>query len=288
MKIMQLQAVGVFFILAGSSVKSFSSELFSLSSENTRCSQRRVSYLQTDADNSLRNLARFITAPLRMSGHDFTIAGAIVGTTALASVTDQPVRNEAQESHSAQMDAAILPWEMYGGGYLPITIAAISYLGGYGFSNSWLRETGRECVMSLTCAAGVTASLKIAIGRERPFLNAGPLDFDPFALTDANRSFPSGHTTAAFALSSVFAARIENPLIAGLCYVPAFLTAAQRVYSDRHWTTDVIAGALIGTTTGLFVVNDSRQHDTGTVKAIPRVAPLFAGGGVGIGLVGSF
>jgi len=284
MKLKLLQMVGSVLLLAGGAEIVVSAEMYELSDENNWCLESRLSAFRMDADNSGRNFTRFITAPLRMNSHSLAIAGALLGTTALAFVSDIPVRHEAQENHSAQLDAAILPWEMYGGGATPFAIAAISYIGGIGISNSWLRETGRECIISLTCATVVTTTLKIALGRERPFLNAGPMDFDPLAYRDENRSFPSGHTTAAFALSSVFAARVNSPLLAGLCYVPAFLTAAQRVYSDRHWTTDVLAGALVGTTTGLFVVNDSRPHEIGDSPALPTITPVFAGGGVGIGL----
>ena len=40
----------------------------------------------------------------------------------------------------------------------------------------------------------------------------------------------------------------------------AALVAASRVYDDKHSTSDVIAGACIGTLSGLIVVRAARRH----------------------------
>lgn len=57
-------------------------------------------------------------------------------------------------------------------------------------------------------------------------------------------SFPSGHTTAAFAVAT--AASHFHPRQAPFWYGGAVLIAASRVQLDRHYTQDVLAGAAIG------------------------------------------
>lgn len=87
--------------------------------------------------------------------------------------------------------------------------------------------------------------LKLAVDRARP-------DIDPLA-GFAGASFPSGHTTAAFAAFAAFAlvlgrgrgARVQAQLL-GLAIGIASAVGMSRVLLGVHWLTDVIAGACLG------------------------------------------
>lgn len=61
-------------------------------------------------------------------------------------------------------------------------------------------------------------------------------------------SFPSGHT--AFAMSGAEMLRLEygqtSPLIPAAGFVVAAVTGFLRIYNDRHWLGDVMAGAAVG------------------------------------------
>jgi hypothetical protein len=145
------------------------------------------------------NLLHFTKAPIGRSGSQYLFAGSILSLTALGLIADQPLRHESLERHSSKLDNFILPCKYYGEVYIPAGIAASLYLGGIGFSNNWLRETGRECMMSIACAGLVSTCLKFIVGRERPYAKEGAFDLDPFSFRHENTSFPSGHTTTAFA-----------------------------------------------------------------------------------------
>lgn len=60
-------------------------------------------------------------------------------------------------------------------------------------------------------------------------------------------SFPSGHAAGAFALFLGLALLRPGVLSGALCFAAAALTAISRVYLGQHFTSDVIAGAVIGT-----------------------------------------
>ena len=64
-------------------------------------------------------------------------------------------------------------------------------------------------------------------------------------------SFPSGHTANAFFLATVIARK--NRYLAIPFYLWAVSTGISRIYLKKHWLTDVIGGAIIGTTIGLIV-----------------------------------
>jgi len=81
-----------------------------------------------------------------------------------------------------------------------------------------------------------TYALKTAVRRERP----GKQNL---------RSFPSGHTSGSFAIATVLY-RIYG-YEAGLpAYTLATITCLQRIHADKHWLSDVLAGALLGTLIG--------------------------------------
>ena len=76
--------------------------------------------------------------------------------------------------------------------------------------------------------------------------------FHPFSGSD--NSFPSGHATQAFAVASVISAHSDQVWVSVTAYTIAGLVGFSRIYHNAHWTSDVTAGALIGTFVGRGVV----------------------------------
>ncbi|TFG48802.1 MAG: phosphatase PAP2 family protein, partial [Gemmatimonadales bacterium] len=117
-----------------------------------------------------------------------------------------------------------------------------------------LTRSGLRAVTSAALAGGITAVLKVTFVRERP-VEAGsePPDFEPFELSADDASLPSGHTSAAFGLAASLAEDV-HPLWAKIgLYTLATGTAWSRVYNNKHWTSDVIAGAIVGITSAKLV-----------------------------------
>jgi membrane-associated phospholipid phosphatase len=100
----------------------------------------------------------------------------------------------------------------------------------------------------------VTDIIKAFVGRSRPKLlhSAGELGFDPLTLKAAAQSFPSGHTTVAFATAVVLGAfmpRLRIPLL-GL----AVLVGISRIVLGAHYPSDAIGGAIVGTVFAMLVI----------------------------------
>ncbi len=126
------------------------------------------------------------------------------------------------------------------------------------------RTSARENLLALSetlLAAGlITQITKYAVGRERPFLrtqrdNGETVTHGP----DDNLSFFSGHTSLTFALA-VGAGSIASlrdyeraPWIWAIGMPLAALTGYLRIAADRHYFTDVLTGALVGSAVGVLI-----------------------------------
>ena len=102
------------------------------------------------------------------------------------------------------------------------------------------RETGRLMTSTFISTGVIVWGMKEIIGRKRP-------------LDDVvgNPAFPSGHTAYAFAGATLLGA--QYPKLRISLYIGAGLVGITRIYLGRHYASDVIAGAAVGTITGALV-----------------------------------
>jgi len=66
-------------------------------------------------------------------------------------------------------------------------------------------------------------------------------------------SFPSGHTTSAFALAAMAALLSKDKKLSVLYLIPAILVGYSRIYLAQHFLLDVLTGSLLGVATSIFV-----------------------------------
>lgn len=92
----------------------------------------------------------------------------------------------------------------------------------------------------------IATIVKRVIGRGRPehFDQYGTLSFGPNWLDWTFQSFPSGHATTAFALAAVIGFVSPRWFYPGLVFAAAI--AVSRVSLGVHYTSDVVAGAIVG------------------------------------------
>jgi membrane-associated phospholipid phosphatase len=111
---------------------------------------------------------------------------------------------------------------------------------------------------------GYTELIKVAVGRERP--NG-----------QDNKSFPSGHTSNSFALAAV-AERHYGWKLGVPAYLVAGLVGASRLEQDKHYLSDVVAGAALGYIVGRTVVRvNGRPLSSGSARgAEMHLAPIVA------------
>ncbi len=228
-----------------------------------------------------------LLAPLRWDGEDWLKFGVGSAAVILTGVLlDEPVQEASQRSRTPGRDDFATTVQRFGAEY------SWAVLGGYAVFG--LAAKDREAmnvavdgVLASLFASGIaTPVLKFAVGRARPNEELGDHYFTPFSTT--NQSFPSGHTTQAFAVASVIAAHDSHLWVKIVAYGIAGTVGLARIEQNAHWTSDVLAGAILGTAIGNAVVllNDRQRRGAPGLKV--TFAPLVAPRGGGLLLTASF
>jgi membrane-associated phospholipid phosphatase len=154
------------------------------------------------------------------------------------------------------------------------TIIGLSmYAAGRATNNDRLAAVGLHGTESLFLGAAIGTVMKDFFGRARPFVDTTGPNPDDWQLgrgwKRGNRyqSFPSGHSVAAFAAAGAVTAETSAYwpgatyfIIGPALYAGAAAVGISRMYNNRHWASDVIMGAAIGTFAGMKVVRYYRLH----------------------------
>jgi membrane-associated phospholipid phosphatase len=215
---------------------------------------------------TLEDTKLYFTAPLRWDEEDWLYFGGALVAIGAAHSFDGQVRD-----HFATGSKAVL-----NGGQdtnsLRDAAPTIAIVAGTGLYAAFIddREGYRETWALIEAAAfsGATAEvLGYATGRERPDATTSPNEWGK-----GSDSFPSLHTTVAFAVGTVFAESGNDEYrwirrIIG--YGVAGATAYVRVDDNVHWLSDTVAGAALGIATAKFVLNRQDAQNRGTVQIQP-------------------
>ena len=102
------------------------------------------------------------------------------------------------------------------------------------------------------------------------------LDADGYVPFSGQASFPSGHTSMSFAMATSLADDIHRPWATVGLYGMATAVGWSRINDNRHWLTDVAAGALVGIT--------SAKVASGRWRIFGLRAPTIITGSQGAGL----
>ncbi|GGH76590.1 phosphatase PAP2 family protein [Phaeocystidibacter marisrubri] len=201
------------------------------------------------------NLTRWETS-------DWWVAsGVLVGGVALYT-QDEAIRESVQGFRSPTTDnLSKYIAEPFGSGYYSMGATAIAYGAGWAFKDEKLRRTSLQAAKAYVLTAGATFVLKQLTHRSRPYESGrDDLWYGPYALTFENDGFPSGHTSTAFAVASVYAhAYSDRPWLQVGLYSVAGLTALSRMNDDKHWASDVFIGAALGWYIGRTIVKTDSQ-----------------------------
>lgn len=216
------------------------------------------------------------TATARGAALRLTPAAAVAGIGVLAALAaDEPIRtwiqSDALQGSRVLQDATDVLTPL--GGPVPFVGVAALYGIGYLTASPDLMDTGLHMGAGIVATGVVAGGIKVLVGRLRPYVpphDAGAFFRGSVLDIDSKRwSFPSGHTSIAFAVAGALTEEVgthwptKKRVVAPVAYGFATGVAFARVYTDRHWTSDVLAGAVIGGLVGPAVVRWAHARKAG-------------------------
>lgn len=123
-----------------------------------------------------------------------------------------------------------------------VPLAVLAY--GYIEKNKTIRNNGYELIIAMAINAGITQVMKVGFNRTRPS-DAYPNDVFVRSVSH-DKSFPSGHTSQAFALATTLTLQYHRWYVSLPAYLYAGCVGYSRMYLGKHYPTDVLAGAAVG------------------------------------------
>ncbi len=216
-----------------------------------------------------------LLAPLAWDQHDWLLAGGLTGLVLGASAFDNNIRAEAQEGRTHDLDKFTKNAQRLGAEYSWLILGGFEACGYIG-NDPKARAVAMDGLTASIISTGIiTPLLKFSAGRIRPDRADHVFEFKPFS---GNNSFPSGHTTQAFAIASVIAAHYDQWWVQGVAYGLAGVVGYSRIEQNAHFASDVVAGAVIGTVVGQAIVRRHAKPRAGQMA----VAPYLDGRASGI------
>jgi membrane-associated phospholipid phosphatase len=206
------------------------------------------------------------------------VTAAAGGLSALM-LLDHPVQRYAQHNRGAGADNVAKLARHFGQPEVYGTVTLGLLGAGLVTHQPEVTRAGGRLAASLFLAGGAVQAGKLLFGRPRPEQS---LDADGFSPFSGQASLPSGHSAIAFALATSLSDDIHRPWATVGLYGVATATAWSRVNDNRHWLSDVTAGALIGITSAKLASGRWR------IFGIRPPSVLVGPEGMGLGWSGKF
>lgn len=221
------------------------------------------------------------TGPARWkTGEWIAFSGIVLGGT-LVYAFDDEIRQWMQRYPShAKDNTAKYVFEPWGSGIYPAFLLGGYYIYGLAAKDFRARQVALGGVQAFLMTGLTTVIIKNLTHRHRPYddIPANPRLWEgPFQGWGYD-AFPSGHTSTAFALASLFSSVYKDKIwVSIVSYTIATGVAWSRVYENKHWPSDVLIGAALGFAIGktIYYVMQGKTNLTLGISSQGGIALVY-------------
>lgn len=256
-------------LFLASSLCAFTSQTFLWAEEDSEKNRLNKHYLMRFTND----FGHVLVSPKSWDKKDISRFVFVCGTGIMLYAIDDGIQKMFLDDSSNTSDAAAKGITSFGNGGVLAGVIAALYAGGEISNNDSLRETALLSLESLLTSGIIVKGMKVIVGRARSGTGEPKNTFHPFSLKSSYNSFPSGHSSSAWAVASTIATQTEDTNIDLLVYSLASLVALSRVYMNKHWTSDVFIGSVIGYVVGKKICALNRNRNSARVHLSFQCSP---------------
>jgi hypothetical protein len=190
----------------------------------------------------LNNGKYLVSAPLRIDSNDWPWLVSVGGMLGGAFASDEELHDTLKQHENSK---AATDLRHYGdvAAFAGPVMGTIYSISAWSTEDPHTRFMARLTWESLLWSSVFELSTKYVVGRKRPDETDQAFVFNPFS---GNMSFPSGHTTYAFTAATLASEEYDTLYVQIPAYAAAGAVGFSRLYADKHWLSDVVAGAWLG------------------------------------------
>ncbi len=209
--------------------------------------------------NAAGEACDIVTSPAHGSLAGYGAALGIIGATAWAMQHDVDWFYAIQDRRNDWLDKAIPPFNLLGDGLVHVA----GYAALYKFGSAYDQQVAAMALEGQINVALFSVLLKTISSSARPSIGRYQRQWFTFKFSD--NSFPSGHTMTAFCAAVILGDAYHCEW---LTYPLAGLVGYARMYSQRHWPADVVAGAGMGLLIGYAVLAYHQQQQPSATPGV--------------------
>lgn len=206
-----------------------------------------------------KDAKKFYKTPLNSDKNDYLIGAGFFAASYLLMNFDEDIKEFKDNNENETLDNLFPLFRKFGEFYPPLILFSIGQL----TDNEKATKTGFYSAEASVLGLGITFIGKNIFARARPYSGEGADSWNNERFNKTYTSFPSGHSTVAFATATVISEMYKDKKhIPPLMYTLAALAAFSRVYDDKHWTSDIFLGSAIGYFSGKLLLDIKKQDGT--------------------------
>jgi len=225
--------------------------------DSTAYPSKNTGYLASYWHNGMA----LVKSPLHWNVDQWIVAGSSLALTGIIISMDEAVsqpmfnwtNSTGQKFGNIGHDAGSLPVQ-FGISGLALGIGAVA-------KNAPLKNFALDNLQAQLYTGGITYLVKEAFHRARPETGEGAYAwYGPFKGKN-NESFFSGHTSLAFSTATMIFLHSKRKWWVGvLSYGAATAIGLSRMQQQKHWASDVVMGAVIGSSVSMFVYKQQQKR----------------------------
>ena len=223
------------------------------------------------------------TAPAHIAGRDVLPTAAVLGTVAFVSLRDSSIfawmsthpNTLAMRLIAPVRDNWRLPLNGAGNGQFLLPVSGVLYTAGRLSHDAALRDAGLGCAASHLSSAALRDVIYLAIYRSRPHDTPHAHEISlPGGRNWSRHSFLSGHIANSMACASYFSHHYSLGILEPAMYGYVTTIGLGRMADGWHWTSDTIAGAVMGFAIGKAISDRQSARASARVRAQSLASPI--------------